>query len=383
MKKLLDALQQGICIINQKRIICYTNPVFLDLLGYRGCELIDEPIDELALFKEKEDLVMFRAKKGDYQKLKVKCLEQTFEEEVFKCILVESYTEKEEKEIEQEELEYEKGLQLGVLKKEFFANVSHEFKTPLNIILAMMQLMDKNNEDGTLVYQEGYNLNKYIKVVKQNAYRLLRLVNNLIDMTRIGAGYYPVKFENHNIIQVVEEITMSVAEYIQGKGIELIFDTEEEEVFLACDPEKIERIMLNLLSNAVKYMGPPEERDHILRISVEIEVNEESVCIYVKDNGMGIQEDKIQSIFERFVQVEDNLTARTDGSGIGLALVKSLIELHDGHIAVQSEEGVGSTFYFTLPIRQVEAVHNVIQRTTHNQIEKCSIEFSDVYDRLI
>ncbi|MEG0086193.1 MAG: HAMP domain-containing sensor histidine kinase, partial [Niameybacter sp.] len=192
-----------------------------------------------------------------------------------------------------------------------------------------------------------------------------------------------VKFENHNIIQIVEEITMSVAEYIQGKGIELIFDTEEEEVFLACDPEKIERIMLNLLSNAVKYMGPPEERDHILRISVEIEVNEESVCIYVKDNGMGIQEDKIQSIFERFVQVEDNLTARTDGSGIGLALVKSLIELHDGHIAVQSEEGVGSTFYFTLPIRQVEAVHNVIQRTTHNQIEKCSIEFSDVYDRLI
>ena len=268
---------------------------------------------------------------------------------------------------------------METLKNEFFANLSHEFKTPINIVLSMMQLMGKNIEDGSIQYNKDTNLDKHIKIVKQNAYRLLRLVNNLIDMTRIDAGYYKMNFENHNIISVIEEITMSVADYIEEKGISLIFDTEEEEIILACDPDKIERIMLNLLSNAVKAMTSNKHLERELEIEVYIAVKNENVYVSVKDNGIGIPQEKLQDIFTRFVQVEDNITRKTEGSGIGLALVKSLVEMHGGQIDVESEEGIGTNFCLSLPIKRVVEVNDTVDPTISNKIEKCVIEFSDVY----
>lgn len=284
-----------------------------------------------------------------------------------------------ERQLEEAKLEYERALQMETLKNEFFANMSHEFKTPINIVLSMMQLMGKNIEDGSIKYNRGVNLDKHIKIVKQNAYRLLRLVNNLIDMTRIDAGYYKMNFENHNIISIVEDITMSVAEYTEEKGINLVFDTQEEEVILACDPDKIERIMLNLLSNAVKAMTGDKQIERGLKIEVDIKVEEENVYIYVKDNGAGIPKEKLQDIFTRFVQIEDSLTRKSEGSGIGLALVKSLVEMHRGEIYVESEEGIGTSFWFSLPIRQEANVNVIGDPTIGNKIEKCVIEFSDVY----
>ena len=284
-----------------------------------------------------------------------------------------------ERQLEEAKLEYEKALQMETLKNEFFANLSHEFKTPINIVLSMMQLMGKNIEDGSIQYNKDTNLDKHIKIVKQNAYRLLRLVNNLIDMTRIDAGYYKMNFENHNIISVIEEITMSVADYIEEKGISLIFDTEEEEIILACDPDKIERIMLNLLSNAVKAMTSNKHLERELEIEVYIAVKNENVYVSVKDNGIGIPQEKLQDIFTRFVQVEDNITRKTEGSGIGLALVKSLVEMHGGQIDVESEEGIGTSFCLSLPIKRVVEVNDTVDPTISNKIEKCVIEFSDVY----
>lgn len=379
-------------IINPDGKVRKVNRGYSQVLGWQEEEIVGEDCDKLVY---SSDILLFKkwAKRCLRQEdvepftCRIKCIDGAYKWIQWKAKILEENNliiamgrnVTKERELEEAKLEYEKALQMETLKNEFFANLSHEFKTPINIVLSMMQLMGKNIEDGSIQYNKDINLDKHIKIVKQNAYRLLRLVNNLIDMTRIDAGYYKVNFENHNIISVIEEITMSVAEYIEDKGISLIFDTEEEEVILACDPDKIERIMLNLLSNAVKAMASDNHLERKLEIEVYIAVKNENVYVSVKDNGIGIPKEKLQDIFTRFVQIEDNVTRKTEGSGIGLALVKSLVEMHGGQIDVESEGGIGTSFCLSLPIKRVVEVNDTVNPTISNKIEKCVIEFSDVY----
>ena len=141
------------------------------------------------------------------------------------------------------------------LKTEFIANMSHELKTPLNIIFSTAQLFSLYiNKCENLDNVD--KLNKYTNTIKQNCYRLLRLVNNLIDITKIDSGFMELNLKNQNIVEVVEEITLSTAEYIQNMSRTIIFDTDIEEKIMAFDEEKIERILLNLISNATKFTNP-------------------------------------------------------------------------------------------------------------------------------
>lgn len=269
----------------------------------------------------------------------------------------------------------EENLAIESMKNEFFANLSHEFKTPLNIILGTMQLINKNIEKNNIFYDENFNLKKYNHVIKQNSYRLLKLVNNLVDITRIDAGYYNIKRTNQNIVEIVEDITMSISQYAEEKGINLIFDTDEEEIIIGCDPDKIERIILNLLSNAIKYT------DYGGEIKVSINLKKDKVYISVKDNGVGISEEGIKTVFERFVQDSNGIDRRCEGSGIGLSLVKSLVEMHGGSISVNSKINEGSEFKFELPNKKVieDKTNTNIREASHSKIEKCDIEFSDIY----
>ncbi|GAA0773052.1 hypothetical protein GCM10008908_20580 [Clostridium subterminale] len=282
--------------------------------------------------------------------------------------------------LEEQRKSYEEAIKLEQIKGEFFSNISHEFKTPLNIILTTMQLINSNIERERICADKGVDLERYMNSIKQNSYRLLRLVNNLIDITKIDAGYYKLQLENHNIVNVVEDITISVAQYVENKGIELIFDTEIEEEIIACDPDKIERIMLNLLSNAIKYTKVNG------RIEVYLGIEDGKVFISVMDNGEGIDNEKVNLVFNRFIQVDDTLERRCEGSGIGLSLVKSLIEMHGGNINVTSKVGEGTKFTFYLPIRIVEMEEGARESTTHksemisSKVEKCNIEFSDIYN---
>ena len=213
--------------------------------------------------------------------------------------------------------------------------------------------------------------------MKQNCHRLLRLINNLIDITKIDSGYFDIDENNFDIVNIVENITLSVADYIENKGLTLIFDTFVEEKIIACDPEKIERIMLNLLSNAVKFTPVGGE----ILVAIK-EWNRDNICISVKDTGKGIPKDKLDSIFERFVQVDKSLTRDNEGSGIGLSLVKLLVELHNGTISVQSKEGEGSEFIICLPCKLVDKVNYEVTSCDsrgENIIEKISLEFADIY----
>lgn len=213
--------------------------------------------------------------------------------------------------------------------------------------------------------------------IKQNCYRLLRLINNIIDITKIESGFFEIHFKNCNIVSIVEEITLSVAEYVEGKGVDLLFDTDVEEKFTACDPDKVERIILNLLSNAIKFTKPGGS------ISVNVFQRDEAVEIIVSDTGIGIPQNMQEIIFQRFRQVDTSLTKEQEGSGIGLSLVKSLVDMHGGNISVESEYGKGSKFTVRLPDKILDPEENTTTNmdncNSQTQIERLSIEFSDIY----
>ncbi|WP_195937981.1 sensor histidine kinase [Romboutsia sp. 1001713B170131_170501_G6] len=268
----------------------------------------------------------------------------------------------------------EQNIYLESMKNEFFANISHEFKTPLNIMLGIIQLIDINIVKENIKFNNNIDLENYIKLFRQNLYRILRLVNNIIDITKIDAGYYELELGNYNIVNVVEEISLSVTPYAKNKQIDLIFDTNCEEMVLAFDPEKIERILLNLLSNSIKHTSING------CIYVNVENKGDRVYISVCDNGEGIDSNKLQSIFERFTQAKSNIASSYEGSGIGLSLVKSLVNLHGGDISVESEIGKGSKFEFYLPSKLVKSKTNINKYISENsKIEMCNIEFSDIY----
>jgi PAS domain S-box-containing protein len=265
------------------------------------------------------------------------------------------------------------------LKTEFFSNISHELRTPLNIILSSIQLL---NMFFSLYLDEPHKFadafEKYMSVMKQNSYRLLKLINNLIDLTKIDSGYLKINFSNNNIVEVVENIVLSVAPYIESKGIQLTFDTEIEELVIACDEDKIERIVLNLLSNSIKFTKSGGT------IEVYMWQENENIKISVKDTGCGIPKDKLNTVFERFRQVDNILTRRAEGSGIGLALVKALVEAHDGSIRLKSEVDKGSEFIIKLPIKLINGFEEVEKHCNEdalnqNKVERISIEFSDIY----
>lgn len=260
------------------------------------------------------------------------------------------------------------------MKTEFFSNQSHELRTPLNVIFGTLQLIELQKH--SVEAETNLKLDKHLHTIRQNCLRLLRLINNIIDITKIETGFIEKNMRNGNIISIVEDVTQSVVEYIGNKGISLQFDTDVEEKVTAYDANKIERIMLNLLSNAVKFTKPGGE------IKVNMYDLDDSIEISVSDTGIGIPENKMPTLFKRFHQVDMSLTREYEGSGIGLSLVKSLVEMHGGTISVVSEYGKGSEFRIKLPIRLMkEEIENraMCEGTDQARIEKLSIEFADIY----
>ncbi|WP_158540654.1 sensor histidine kinase [Romboutsia weinsteinii] len=257
-------------------------------------------------------------------------------------------------------------------KNEFFANLSHELKTPLNIIYSTLQLFERMQSKDANVFKSFYF--KYNTSLRINCLRILRLVNNLIDITKADVKSMDVNFVNLNIIYFVENITSSVTAFAAMKHLNIVFDTNNEEIFIKCDPEKIERILLNLLSNAIKFT--PEHKT----IYVDVIIDDKWVNIYVKDEGIGIDESMQELIFDRFVQIDKSLNRNTEGSGIGLSIVKSLVELHNGKISLKSSINKGTTFKISIPnisLSYTELKNNNLYNTETYKIE---LELSDIYE---
>lgn len=269
-------------------------------------------------------------------------------------------------------------IELDRLRTEFFANLSHEFRTPLNIILSSNEMISNimsSYHDGEHFGVKHQNVNKYLLSSKKNCYRLLRLINNIIDVTKMDSGFFYSNLQCWNIVSVVEEITQSIADYAKNKGICIIFDTDVEEKNILCDADAIERIILNLISNSIKFTEAGGS------INVTLKDMNSHIEIMVEDSGIGIPEEQLPLIFNRFKQVDKSLARRQEGSGIGLSLVKSLVEMHEGTIEVFSKVGEGTKFIIKLPTKNSCSIDEVSagRELYDSKVEKVNIEFSDIY----
>ena len=260
-------------------------------------------------------------------------------------------------------------VQVDSMKTNFIANVSHELRTPLNIIISTIQLIDIYIKSGEIQINNTSIYNKF-DYLRNNSNRLLRLVNNIIDTTKLDAGYFTIDKSTNDIISVIENITLSTVPFSEKKEIELIFDTDLEELYCSFDQDRIERVFLNLLSNAIKFTPPGGS------IFVNISSDKENIITTVRDTGIGIPEDKYDYVFKRFRQANDTIYNKSEGSGIGLSICKSMVELHGGTISLTSKENEGTCFTVKLPIIKLDdnLTNNSQCQSTK---EKIQLEFSD------
>ena len=244
------------------------------------------------------------------------------------------------KEMEKNDKLLKKVIEIKKRKNNYFVNLSHELRTPLNVISSTEQLVTELNKSKDGIGKS--KLNGCMQVVRRNTKRLLNLINNIIDTAKIESGSYQLNIREHDIVYIVEEATLSLKDYIERKGIELIIDPEMEEKIIKCDEHEIERCIVNLVSNAAKFT--PEGGT----IEVTIEDLDEKVKIIVKDTGIGIDKKYHDSIFNRFNQVIDQGAESKGGSGLGLTITKQIIDMHGGQISVESELGKGCKFIIIL-----------------------------------
>lgn len=261
-------------------------------------------------------------------------------------------------------------------RTKLFTNISHELKTPINVIYGAHQLLDVQFNSDSLDTEKCKNYNS---MIKQNSFRLIRLINNILDISKIDDTVYEIKKENLDIVESVENIVSSVSEFIKEKELSIVFDTDVEENVIAFDPDKLERIILNLISNAIKFT------DCGGTIFVTIDTTPKDVYISVKDTGIGIDEDHQKVIFNRFAQIDASLSRNSEGTGIGLALVKSLMLLHGGDVTLKSSPGNGSDFTLRFPNTKLDFDDSSNEKPEYkkkaykNKIERIEIEFSDIY----
>lgn len=255
-----------------------------------------------------------------------------------------------------------------VKRSEFISTLSHELKTPLNIFYSIIQLLDKTEAIGIKEFKEAYD--KYSASLKLNSKRMLRLINNIVDSTRIDTGDLNAEFGNYEVVSIVEDIVMSIVPFAQSKNINVEFDTNIEEHFIKCDPVMIEKIVLNLVSNSIKYT----EGEGIIK--VDLMLKDDILEMQFKDTGIGIPSELKDKIFHRFSRVDSSLRRSNEGSGIGLNIVKSMIEVHNGSISVDSVLNEGSVFKVKLPNVLIEDSPMIIYEFNKANTE---LELSDIY----
>lgn len=256
--------------------------------------------------------------------------------------LVEKRTQQLNNEMNKNKVLFNRLLEVEKSKNNYFINLSHELRTPLNVINSIEQLIRSFcRSDKELTKSK---LEKYMDIMKSNTNRLLNLINNIMDKSKIENGKYKINKSQCDIVYIVEEATLTLKESIESSGIELIFDTDVEEKIINCDKYDIERCIVNLVSNAHKFTPNGG------RISVTIKDLNNSVEITVEDTGIGIEKKYHDTIFDRYSQVVDKNNENKSGTGLGLAITKHIIDLHNGKIYLESEPNKGTKFIIILPI---------------------------------
>ena len=223
---------------------------------------------------------------------------------------------------------------LDQLKSDFLANMSHELRSPLTVIRGGIDYLNR-----TIKMENHRN---YLKIIDKNLARLIRLVSDLFDFTKIEAKKIEWSFERDNLTGLIEEVVEITSPLAMDKEISISCDCPGD-IFAEFDLERIEQVLVNLIDNAVKFSDPQTK----IRITIREAVD--SVTLRIKDHGIGIPEEDLKTIFDKFSTVPSGRDGQTEGTGLGLAICKAIIEAHNGRIWAESVKGVSSTFFFTLP----------------------------------
>ena len=227
---------------------------------------------------------------------------------------------------------------LDKLKSDFLANMSHELRSPLTVIRGGIDYLSR-----TIQTEDNRN---YLLIIEKNLVRLIRLVSDLFDFTKLEAKKIEWSFERENLTVLIQEVVEIISPLAVDKKIAITFENPGD-VMAESDLERIEQVLVNLIENAIKFSGPKTT------IRINISENQESVTVSVKDHGIGISENNLVTIFDKFSTVPSGRDGQTEGTGLGLAICKAIIEAHNGRIWAESVKGVSSTFFFTLPKNKI------------------------------
>ncbi|MBC8481984.1 MAG: hypothetical protein H8D47_04885, partial [Planctomycetes bacterium] len=239
----------------------------------------------------------------------------------------------------------EKVKKFDQLRSEFVMTLSHELKTPLSVLKAIVCNITEN-ELGDISSELRHELN----IADQNIDRLTRMITDFIDISKVDFGKLKLHKSCFGIQQLISEVVTTLTPITTKKNIELSYFVPDQDIAINADRDRIIEVLTNLIENATKY-GLENGR-----ITLYVEEDNEAVHFKVSDNGPGIDKKDINSIFDRFVQIEKVINSDKTSIGLGLPLVKEIVELHEGYVWVESEPGKGCTFGFTLPKLNVQEI---------------------------
>lgn len=259
--------------------------------------------------------------------------------------------------LEIKQIEAENLHKVDQIKCQFFTNMSHEFRTPLTLILGPLEEMLAKAKDSKTIID--------LKLMRRNARHLLRLINQILDLGKLESGRMQLQTRLQNMVEISNRCIQAFESQARLKGIKLLFDSASDNISAYVDADKIEDIICNLMSNALKVTP----RGGAIQVWIDHPM-ETSNCvrITIADSGPGIPPDKLEKIFDRFYQVDESRTRKYEGTGIGLALTKELVELHHGHISVSSEPGRGATFVVDLPLGRAHLSPEEIKDETDDKL---------------
>lgn len=252
--------------------------------------------------------------------------------------------------ITENEIESKKLKEINELKTKLYTNITHEFRTPLTVILGMNEELGSKIEKLNIKDQAKGTILKSQQLIQRNSQNLLQLVNQLLELAKSDKGLLELKLSQNDVIPYLNYLTESFYSKAREKNIRLVFYPEIQSLFMDYDELKLQQVIFNLLSNALKFTN--DKGKIILHAQLVERLGNQNLVLKITDNGVGIPKDKLDKIFNRFYQIESSNTRSGEGTGIGLSLTKDLVQIMNGTITVKSEVDNGSSFVVTLPITQ-------------------------------
>jgi PAS domain S-box-containing protein len=384
-RNLIEKMPDGVYKTSHEGRVIEVNPAMIKILGFNtkeelqginiGRELYFDPDDRVTMTREgiNNDLISYRLKRKDGSEVWVEdhgwytyndSGEILFHEGIIRDV---SERKQAEKELI---IAKEKAEESDRLKSAFLANMSHEIRTPMNGILGFADLLKNPN-------LTGEDQKNYITIIEKSGERMLSIINDIIDISKIEAGLMKADIMESNINEQTEYIYNFFKPEVEAKGMQLFISNmlPSSDSYIKTDPEKLIAILANLVKNAIKYT--PRGR---IEFGYEVIGEEQALMLrfFVKDTGIGIPKDRQEAVFKRFIQVDTSGKIAYQGAGLGLAISRAYVEMMGGHIWVESEAGIGSTFYFTLPYNEVKEINSfdhkvVVADKALTKIEKLKI----------